>query len=202
MTFDNTIYRVIPVEREDVRDFIETHHYSHSINGVRSKYCFGLVHVENDALPSLIGAALFGSLGMANTWRKYGTSETDVIELRRLVCIDNTPKNTESYFISRCIRWLKQNTSVKIIVSYADENHGHTGVIYRASNFEYLGVTAPSKMIEYEGRLYHDKTIRTKYKGVLKPFASRIKRALEDGTAKYVDSKFKHIYVYKLAGDL
>jgi hypothetical protein len=53
-------------------------------------------------------------------------------------------------------------------------------------------------MILYNGKLYHDKTIRTKYKGELKPFAKRIKESLEKGESKYVDTKFKYCYVYKI----
>lgn len=195
MTFHNLV--VVDCNRDDVKDFIETHHYSHSINGVRSSYCFQLYDLTNVDNP-FVGAALFGSLGMANVWKRFALVEADVIELRRLVCVDDTPKNTESFFISRCIRWIKQNTGIKCIVSYADENHGHVGTIYRASNFEYIGITKPSKLIACDGRLYHDKAIRTKYKGVLKPFASKIKAKLESGEAKYVDSKFKHIYVYHI----
>ena len=187
-------YKIIPCERLEIKRFVETNHYSHSINGVKSSYCFKLLSNENE----IIGAALFGTLGMANNWKKFAEKEEDVLELRRLCCIDDTMKNTESFFISRCIRWLKQNTEVKIIVSYADENHGHKGVIYQASNFEFVGTTSPSKMILYNGKLYHDKTIRTKYKGELKPFAKRIKESLEKGESKYVDTKFKYCYVYKI----
>ena len=45
---------------------------------------------------------------------------------------------------------------------------------------------------------YHDKTIRTKYKGKLKPFAQRVKDALESGKAKYVKTLPKNIYLYEL----
>jgi len=55
-------------------------------------------------------------------------------------------------------------------------------------------------LIDYEGKRYHDKTIRTKYKGKLKPFAVKIKQALENGTAEYVDTLGKHIYLYGLRG--
>jgi len=187
-------YKIVPCERSEIKNFIETNHYSQSINGVRSSYCFRLMSDKDE----LIGAALFGTLGMANNWKKFAEKEEDVIELRRLCCIDNTMKNTESFFISRCLRWLKQNTEIKIVVSYADENHNHKGIIYQAANFEFIGTTSPSKMILYNGKLYHDKTIRTKYKGELKPFAKRIKESLDKGESKYVDTKFKYCYVYKI----
>ena len=50
----------------------------------------------------------------------------------------------------------------------------------------------------YEGKRYHDKTIRTKYKGNLKPFAKEIKEALENGKAEYVKTKGKNIYLYEI----
>ena len=176
-----------------VRDFIETWHYSKSVNGLRISHVFGLYCDD-----TLIGAMIYGPLGMANAWRKYGESESDVIELRRLCCIDATPKCTESYFIGKTQRWLKKNTNHKIIVSYADAHYNHTGIIYRATNFQYEGLTSKGRVIDYDGRTYHDKAIRTKYKGKLKPFAQRLKQALESGDAKYVSTPGKHIYTFKL----
>ena len=158
-----------------------------------SSYCFKLVHNGE-----IKGAMIFGKLGMANAWKKYGQSENEVLELRRLVCIDDTPKNTESYFIGKCLRWLKQNTSVKTIVSYADPNYGHQGIIYQATNFKNIGNTAKGKVIFWNGKKYHDKAIRTKYKGELKPFARQLKTALEAGEAFYKTQQPKIIYVKDL----
>jgi len=147
----------------------------------------------------MIGAAFFGRMAMAGQWKKYGAVESDVIELRRLCCIDDTPKNTESFFIGAMLRWLKKHTSHKVVVSYADAEYGHTGTIYKASNFKYLGRATGAKIIVYDGKTYHDKTIRTKYKGELKPFAKKIKAALASGEAVYKTTAGKHIYVYPLA---
>tara|TARA_B100001250_G_scaffold352141_1_gene324723 strand:+ start:375 stop:971 length:597 start_codon:yes stop_codon:yes gene_type:complete len=186
-------FEVKLITRKDVQDFIEKWHYSQSINGLRVSHVFGLF-CDDD----LIGAMIYGPLGMANTWKKYGETENDVIELRRLCCIDNTPKCTESYFIGKTQRWLKKNTNHKIIVSYADAHYNHTGIIYRATNFQYEGLTSKGRVIDYDGRTYHDKAIRTKYKGKLKPFAQRLKQALESGDAKYISTPGKHIYTFKL----
>ena len=186
-------FEVKLITRKDVQDFIEKWHYSQSINGLRVSHVFGLF-CDDD----LIGAMIYGPLGMANTWKKYGETENDVIELRRLCCIDNTPKCTESYVIGKTQRWLKKNTNHKIIVSYADAHYNHTGIIYRATNFQYEGLTSKGRVIDYDGRTYHDKAIRTKYKGKLKPFAQRLKQALESGDAKYISTPGKHIYTFKL----
>lgn len=186
-------YQFSLCERSEIRDFVEEHHYSHNINGVISDYCFKLEFNNK-----LIGAMIFGRFGMANVWKKYGDSQSEVLELRRLVLVDDTKRNAESYFIGRALRWLKLNTQVKTIVSYADNTFGHEGVIYQATNFKRIGVVKPQRVIKYNNKSYHDKAIRTKYKGELKPFAKRLVKALEDGTAVYEESKTKNIYIYKL----
>ena len=178
--------------RQEISDFIETNHYSKSINGCISDYCFKLTYED-----IIIGAAFFGRMAMRNQYKKYSDKPEDIIELRRLCCIDDTPRNTESYFISKMMRYLRLNTAIKKVVSYADQEHGHTGIIYKASNFQYLGMTKGAKVIMLNGRSYHDKSIRTMYNGKLKPFAQRIKDARADGTAYYKDTAGKHTYVYE-----
>lgn len=181
-----------------IKNFVEEWHYSGNVNGLRISHSFGLFYEYN-----LIGAMIYGSLGMANAWKKYADSENDVIELRRLCCIDNTPRNTESYFIGKTLKWLKKNTEYKVVVSYADAFHNHRGTIYRASNFEYGGLTAKGKLIEFDGKTFHDKSIRTYYidkNGIkkLKPFAKKLKDALDSGKAHYINTPGKHIYTYRL----
>lgn len=188
-------YTVEPCERKEIRDFIEKWHYSHNINGLLSQYCFKLMDGD-----TMVGAMIYGGLGMANCWKKYAENKEDIIELRRLCCIDDTPKNTESYFIGKTLKWLLRNTSIKKVISYADNTYGHRGVIYQASNFKHLGKTAKGRVIMWKGKRYHDKTIRTKYKGELKPFAKRVKEALEKGEAYYEETKGKEIYLYDLEG--
>jgi hypothetical protein len=186
-------FKVLATTRAEIEPFIKAWHYSGSINGCISDYCFKLVDQGE-----MIGAMFFGRMAMANQWRRFAEKEADVTELRRMCCIDETPKNTESFFIGKALKLLKKQTTLKTVVSYADAEYGHAGVIYKASNFEYLGKKAGAKVINYNGRKYHDKCIRTKYKGVLKPFAVRIKDALEAGDAQYVTTAGKHTYVYQL----
>jgi hypothetical protein len=145
----------------------------------------------------IIGAAFFGRMAMRNQYKKYASNEEDIIELRRLCCVDDTPKNTESYFISKMLRHLRLKTKIKKVVSYADQEHGHTGIIYKAANFQYLGMTKGAKVIMLNGKSYHDKSIRTMYNGKLKPFAQRLKDALDDGSAFYKDTAGKHTYVFE-----
>jgi len=185
-------YYVELVDRKYIRDFIETWHYSKSINGCIADYCFALFNPNNE----MVGAMFYGRMAMRNQYKRFAEKETDVIELRRLCCIDNTPKNTESFFIGKTIKLLKKIWEGKIIVSYSDKEYNHSGTIYKASNFTQIADIPGARVIMYNEKRYHDKTIRTKYKGVLKPFAKRIKEALENGEAFYKKTAGKHTFIY------
>jgi hypothetical protein len=178
-----------PTTREEITPLIEKWHYSHSVNGVNSTYCFGLYDEE------LIGGAILGQPALPNVVKRYSEDgRLNLVELRRLACIDDTPKNTESYFIGHIQRWLKENTDVDRILSYADSTHNHTGVIYKATNFKYLGQTRRYKMIEYNNKTYHPRLIWRDDK----PFAKEIKEALKTNKASYIYTKPKHIYIYDI----
>jgi hypothetical protein len=187
-----------PVELSKIRTFVEKWHYSKSMRGLNCTHYFGLFSEGN-----LIGAMVYGPIAMAGVYKKYANNKDDIIELRRLCCIDNTPKNTESYFIGQTIKWLKKNTKFKKILSYADPHYEHAGIIYKATNFKYLGLTAKGKyIIDKDGKRRHDKTIRSSYmhngKRIYKKCGIELKKQLETGEAYYIETQGKHIYLYDL----
>jgi len=191
--FKTAIINEVP--RSEVRDFIETNHYSKNINGVKVSKCFALYYKD-----TLVGAMLFGELS-TTAWKKYSDKESDVVELRRLVCLDECPRNTESWFIAKTIKILKKTTKYKVIVSYADPYHSHLGTIYQAANWNYQGTTNKDVLLkDPEGKLYHSRAMRTKYKGNLKPFAKRLTELMESGKLELVTVPGKHIYTYSLVG--
>ena len=58
---------------------------------------------------------------MPNTAKRYNPDDPSrCVELRRFCCVDDTPTNTESYFIGQTIKWIRQNTDVQVIISYSD----------------------------------------------------------------------------------
>ena len=190
-----TDFTVELVQRNAVVGFIEKHHYSHNINGVQSYYHFGLFRDGKFGLPEMIGAMLYAMPSMPATAKKYNPiNPTKCFELRRLVCIDDTPTNTESYFIGQTFKWLKQNTDIEVIVSFADEEYGHRGIIYKATNFEYLGTTSPSKKLIVDGKEYHSRSLYQ----FDRPYGRELKRRYDAGDENifWKNTKFKHIYVY------
>ena len=188
-------WNVRRVERKEISDFIEHWHYSKSINGCISDYCYALY----DSLGEMKGALFFGRMAMAGQWKRFSENVSKVIELRRLCCVDDTPHNAESFFIGRSLKLLKNDWEEDgVVVSYADKEHGHSGVIYRASNFEMTREIDGAKVIVWYDKQYHDKSIRAKYKGELKPFAKRLKEALASGDAYYKQTAGKFTFVYYL----
>ena len=187
-----TNYIVEQCPRSQIVDFVETHHYSKNMNGLQISYCFKLMDGD-----TMIGAMVYGKISMKGVESKYTDNPDGLLELKRLVCIDDTPKNTESYFIGWTLRWLKRNTTLDMIISYADTTYGHEGVIYKATNFKFMGQTSPGRVIMYKGKRYHDKTIRAKHNGNYKKFALEVRKALENGEAEYVETKPKNAYIYK-----
>lgn len=186
---------ISPCSVAEVREYVESNHYSGSINGVKISHCFSVHSPSND----LVGAVIYGQLS-TTAWKRYGSKEEDVLELRRLVLSDECGHNSESRVVGYTLRWIKANTAVKTVVSYADPHYGHEGVIYQASNFDYLGMTSADKgyFDSETGKIYHSRALRTKYKGDYKPFVKRLRDRLSRGLLTAIELPGKHIYVYHL----
>lgn len=186
---------ISPCQAKDVRDFIESNHYSHNMNGVKIKHCFK-VEYDNE----LVGGVVFGAMS-TTAWKKFSDIETKVLELRRLVLVDEAGKNSESRVIGFCLRTIKKiDKSVEIIVSYADPYYNHSGTIYKASNFEYVGLSGKDNgyLDKETQKVYHSRALRTKYKGEYKPFAKRLRERLDNGLLVPIPIPPKHCFLFKL----
>jgi len=195
-------FTIEAVPKKTVTSFIEKWHYSHYAGGIQHRQCFALYSPDGKfGLPRMIGCMIYGQPAMSNTAAKYHPDNPDRCwELRRLCCIDDTPTNTESFFIGKTLKWLKQNTDAEVIISYSDLQQGHEGVVYKASNFINMGQTPSGQALMVDGKQYHDRTIRNK-----RPYARAIKRRWEekqngkkDDDIYFVETKPKNIYVYYL----
>ena len=102
--------------------------------------------------------------------------------------------NAESFFVGRTLRWLKNNTDWEFVLSYADGEQGHTGVIYRAANFKYLGLTSPGKTLDVDGTRFHIRTLSM----IDRPYGVEINRRYKakDPGVKIITTKPKHIFTY------
>ena len=187
---------IAPAPFVTVKAFVVKHHYSHSVNGVKARYCFQVGYEG-----ALVGAVLFGAMS-TTAWRRFSDSEEKVLELRRLVLLDEAERNSESRVIGWCLRWIRKHLpTIEVVVSYADPAQGHTGSIYRASNFEYLGVTAPDVGLRdvQSGKTYHSRALRTRDShGFYKPFVVKLRLAAEAGALEKIPLPGKHCFIYRL----
>ena len=193
-----TDFTVEQVPRKAIQNFIHKYHYSHDTNGIQHMECFALFKEGKFGFDKeMIGAAMYAIPSMPSTAKKYHPDNPDRCrELRRLCCVDEAPTNTESYFISQTLKLLKQTTDVEVVVSFADLEQGHEGVIYKASNFYYLGQTGKGQALMVDGKKYHARSMNQP----IKPYSRELKRRYESGDKDiyYVDTKPKNIYVYYL----
>lgn len=86
----------------------------------------------------------------------FGPEHVDrVKELHRFHILDVTPRNTESWFLSRVLKKLRIDRSdLWAILSFSDTTYGHTGVIYQATNAYRLGTShGRTAYMDREGRL-------------------------------------------------
>lgn len=175
----------------ECKEFVERWHYSKSARSQQQKHVFKLVSKNNG---KLVGVAIYGN-PMSRHYDK-----NDTIELRRLVLIDKTPHNSESYFIGRTLRWLAKNTQYTNVVSFADPNHGHTGVIYKASNFQYSGREANGnpRVLKVGEKEVHIRQLYAKLKGEYSASALRLQALVKTGEAEIINVERKHRYVYDL----
>ena len=192
-----TNFTVEQIPRKSLVSFIEKHHYSHNVNGVQSLYHYGLYREGKFGLPTMIGAMMYAHPSMPATAAKYNPINPDkCLELRRLVCIDDTPKNTESYFIGQTFKLLKRDTDMEVIVSFADQHHGHSGVIYKATNFDYLGETSKGRILMVDGKEMHSRSLNQ----LDRPYGRELNRRYKAGDKNifWKNTEPKHIYVYYL----
>ena len=190
-------FTIEPVPKKAVDAFIKKWHYSQSTRGLHISHCFGLYSDDGPfGLPRMIGAMIYGIPAMYGVAERYYKDDPSVvIELNRLCCIDDTPKNTESYFIGKTLNWLKHNTKYRLVLSYADLAQGHEGIIYKASNFTDLGMTTPDRVLIVDGKKYHSRML-TKKSPKFEAIRQRIKRKDENITIEKLPTK--HIYAYGL----
>lgn len=134
-------------QRRMVIDFIRSNHYSKSISRSSSP----VFMLQDKRYRKLIGGIAFHHPSSENVVNSvYGGKYTKSIkELHKLYIIDDTPKNMESYFIAKVMKKMKTvRPDIHTIISYADSTEGHTGAIYKASNFFYCGLQE-SKSVFY-----------------------------------------------------
>lgn len=69
-----------------------------------------------------------------------GAGWQGVLCLSRLVILPDEPTNAATLLLGASMRLVAADTRWHTLLTYADTRQGHTGAIYRATNWHYLGL--------------------------------------------------------------
>lgn len=175
------------------KNYIEKHHYSGTAKSQKPVFTYRLLNSKGQ----IKGIAVVGQPCGSRVEEAYSEFGGKVLELRRMVILPPKPKNTGSYFLSKIIKHLR-TTEYGVLVSYADPNYGHTGGLYRAANFVFMGeerASNPRKLL-YMGKKYSEREVYQKRDGKYIKKAKVLQMAYRQGKARYVDKEKKLVYLY------
>lgn len=137
-------------EHAAVVEFFERVHYAKGAPNT-STYRHGLYRTALAPLRGeLEGAALWipptknAALSVDSDWQ-------GVLALSRFAIAEECPVNAASFLLGRSMQMIDRRRWPTLL-TYADTSQGHTGMIYRATNWEYVGVvTAGDTWVNHAG---------------------------------------------------
>jgi hypothetical protein len=130
---DNDIierYEVREINHKQTYPFLLNIHYAKRLPNII--FSFGLFDTKESLL---VGVITFGAPPCPTEQEKW--KEFNFVELNRLCLIKRLKRNVLSFFVSKSLKMLKDNT---VIISYADKDKNHAGYIYQATNWIYTGI--------------------------------------------------------------
>lgn len=152
-------FSIRKTSKSEIKELLYTFHYlKDESKDFKSGYNYGL-YKDNIC----VGACIFTKIPVpeiaVGAFGLKREEQNGLYELSRLCIHPNIQQeeyNITSWFVSRCIRNFRKEVSPRCILSYADSSR-HTGVIYRALNFKYYGLTKPKKDFYYEDGTKHSR---------------------------------------------
>lgn len=170
-----------------IRYACQNFHYSGSMPSVQ--YGF---NVYNDA-DEWCGVVCFGGGACPRIGLPYGLCQGEVLELVRVAL--NGKQLATSQCVAGALRELhRQDPVVRLVVSYADIDQGHTGTIYQATNWIYEGVKNAGQRAAFviHGRKMHPKTV---YSYGWRQSVEWLRENIDPG-ASMLRTAGKHKYLY------
>ena len=141
------------------------------------------------------GVILFGGGANCHIACPFGMVQGEVLELVRVALNGKQPCTSEC--VAAALRQLhKDAPQVKIVVSYADLDQKHAGIIYQATNWIYLGNNNEGQLGAFiiHGKKMHPKSV---YSKGWKQSLEWLRENVDPNAEKFMtDGKHKYIFVY------
>lgn len=175
---------VAPCDHKAATFAVKHWHYSQTMPASKPLIRYGVwEHGE------FVGAVLYGWGANPRLGKPFGLEMIECAELLRIAMRDH--EAPVSQVVARTLADLKRtNPGLRLVVSFADPHEGHHGGIYQAGNWLYLGLTAPKRELELNGKTLN----RRAYTG--RGFGGA--RARIPAGAVWVQRPGKHRYVFPL----
>lgn len=146
---------------DQAQQMVENYHYSKGGSNTRV-YVHGLYRKADD---KLFGVAWWLPPTEPAARSVNDKEWTRVLNLTRLCCLPDAPRNSCSFLLSRSLSIIWKERKYVSLVTYADESQGHTGIIYKASNWLYVGRVGPHPLWQDEhGRQVSPKATKNRTK--------------------------------------
>lgn len=151
------------------KPFVIQHHYAGSF--VVSRLSCGLFRNGAGGRPELVGVATFSVPVNPASQKLYTGLDADVLDLGRLVLLDDVPGNAETFFVSRALKLLRREKGTRAVIAYSDPiprrtadgctvHVGHLGVAYQGLSATLRGRSrARSQLLLPDGRILSDRAI-------------------------------------------
>lgn len=128
------------------REAVSLMHYSGGASNTAT-YLHGLFRKEDPRtfwgvawwLPPIKPAAVYVADICGADWRR-------VLNLSRLVVHPDVGTNGASFLLGGSERLIRKDRVYEALVTYAESARGHTGAIYKATNWTYDGTTTPKQI--------------------------------------------------------
>jgi hypothetical protein len=133
-------WEIKPIETKTAKEFVEEWHYSKG-SGKLAVSCFGLYYKGDPNTLHGISWWMPPPLGAA---KSVSDNHSGVLALSRFCLRDDRPENAGSFLISQSIKMLDNRWNM--LLTYADTALNHDGGLYRASNWNYNGMTGKNPM--------------------------------------------------------
>lgn len=170
---------VVPIDKATADRFVSEKHYSRRPSIFWAG--FGLV-IDG----KVEGVAVYGQPSPPVQRHAFRDRDFQLFELSRVV-VQTGERNAASLLVGRSLQMLNRPCAV---VSYADSEWGHAGIIYQATNWTYTGPTVShDHLYLVDGVRTHPMTLRDR--GITDP-----KRWARDNNIETVKPSPKHRYFF------
>jgi hypothetical protein len=144
-------WEVADVSIEVARNLVKRFHYARGASNTAT-YLHGLFRRDEFWETGCAGCAWWIPPTRSAAEATYPDNWQGVLCLSRVVCHPDAPRNAASFLVAGSVR-LIDRTRWPCLVTYADEWQGHTGAIYRATNWQEAGRTRPEATYTINGRM-------------------------------------------------